>query len=118
MADAGLDPLQLRVEKMALDYMAQALRDHELRQRLALSLRAMRRILRALDRVSFEPGALPDVQPSLVLGAIANIVDQATPAAAGLDGFHRIRWQLSRQSHRSRRRTPLEQLAAGADLQE
>lgn len=119
MADAShFDRDAMRAERLAEKFIRRALHEHELRQRLALSIRTMRRILRALDGVSFERAAPGGATPHAALGAIANLVDQAAPIAAGLKNFHRIRWQLNRQSHRSRRRELLEQRFAGAGQQE
>lgn len=109
MADACLEPIALR---------AMAIREHELRKRLALALRSLRQISRASDQLSFEANAPEDVSPHQVIGWINCVTDSTIPAAAGVEGFSRIRWQINRQTHRSRRRDQVEQQLASAAYQE
>lgn len=109
MADASL----------SLDRIGGELRQHQLRVRLARAIRALRQANLALATVSYRADAPQDLRPSTALGHIAAITDHALPAAAGLQGFDRIAWQLNRQAHRSRRRAQIEQqLEAAAQTQE
>src|SRR5581483_6777913 len=99
MADACLP-----VERHA----AAELREHELRQRLAQALRALHKIARSTEPVSFDADAPQQYQPSAAIGHIAVIADYALPIAAGRQGFSCLRWQINRQQHRSRRREEIE----------
>lgn len=85
-----------------------ALREHELRRRLALATRAPRRISREIDSVSYEANPPQQFHPATPIGAVAAIADHAIPIASGRKGLTGMRWQINRQTHRSRRREEIE----------